>query len=73
MRICNLKGELLACFGDLEEGGRGSSSPPHGVAVDSRGDLYVSDASYTLWGQYMDPPRVLKSLRKFARKRQAAT
>ena len=68
--IYDLKGELLTRFGDPEEGeGPGQFIAPHGVAVDSRGDLYVGDASYTLRGQYMDPPRVLKSLRKFARKR----
>ena len=68
--IYDLNGKLLTRFGDPEEGeGPGQFIAPHGVAVDSRGDLYVGDASYTLRGKYMDPPRVLKSLRKFARRR----
>ena len=68
--IYNLKGDLLSRFGDPEEGeGPAQFIAPHGVAVDSRGDLYVGDVSFTIRGQHMDPPRELKSLRKFARKR----
>ena len=42
---------------------------PHAAAVDSRGDLYVGDVAYTIRGQHMDPPKHLRSFRKFARKR----
>ena len=68
--IYNLEGKLLSRFGDPEEGeGPGQFIAPHGVAVDSRGDLYVGDVSFTIRGQYMSPPKHLKSLRKFVRKR----
>lgn len=42
---------------------------PHGVAVDSRGDLYVGDVAYTIRGRHMHPPKHLKCFWKFARKR----
>ena len=68
--IYNLEGVLLARFGDRHEGeGPGQFIAPHCIAVDSRGDLYVGDVSYTIRGQFLEPPRQLKSLRKFARKR----
>ena len=41
---------------------------PHGLAVDSRGDLYVGEVSWTNWPQtYTDKPRPdnLRSLHKF--------
>ena len=68
--IYNLDGELLTRFGDPEEGeGPGQFTAPHGIAVDSRGDIYVSEVSYTIRGSKMEPPRHLKSLSKLARKR----
>ena len=68
--IYNLEGKLLTRFGDPEEGeGPTQFIAPHAAAVDSRGDLYVGDVAYTIRGRHMDPPRQLKSFRKFARKR----
>ncbi len=68
--VYDLEGKLLERFGDEEEGeGPGQFIAPHGVAVDSRGDLYVSEVAYTIRGQYMDPPREPKSLKKLLRKR----
>ena len=70
MSVYNLQGKLLTRFGSPEEGeGPDQFTAPHGVAVDSRGDLYVGDVSFTIRGQHMTPPRHLKSLRKFARVR----
>ena len=37
---------------------------PHGIAVDSHGDIYVAEASFTMRGQHRDPPTELKSLNK---------
>ena len=45
---------------------------PHGLAVDSRGDLYVGEVSWTTWPQtFADRPRPdnLRSLRKFRKVR----
>ena len=63
-------GQLLARFGDAEEGeGPGQFVAPHGIAVDSHGDIYVGEVAYTIRGQHMDPPRELKSLKKLRRMR----
>ena len=68
--IYNLKGELQTRFGDPEEGeGPGQFIAPHGVGVDSRGDVYVGDVAYTIRGRHLEPPRELKCLRKFSRRR----
>jgi DNA-binding beta-propeller fold protein YncE len=63
-------GVLLARFGDAEEGETaGKFIAPHGIAVDSHGDLYVGEVSYTIRGSLMDPPRELRSLCKVRRVR----
>jgi hypothetical protein len=61
---------LQTRFGAPEEGeGPTQFIAPHGVAVDSRGDLYVGDVAFTIRGRHMHPPKHLKCFRKFARKR----
>ena len=63
--VLSPKGQLLARFGDPEEGEEpGKFIAPHGIAVDSRGDIYVGEVSYTISGRNLDPPRELKSLKK---------
>jgi hypothetical protein len=54
--------------------GNGASGPgefiaPHGVAVDSRGDIYVAEVSNTYWPQLFGkkPDHELRSLQKLAR------
>ncbi len=67
--IYDLKGDLVCRFGAPEEGeGPGQFIAPHGIAVDSHGDLYVSEVAYTIRGRHMTPPKELKSLKKFAKK-----
>ena len=53
------KGELLARLGDRPAGLEpGQFVSPHGLAVDSRGDIYVGEVSYTNWGRRgPDPAR----------------
>ena len=69
--IYNLQGHLQTRIGEPEEGeGPTQFIAPHGVAVDSRGDLYVGDVAYTIRGQRMSPPKHLKCFRKFARVRR---
>jgi DNA-binding beta-propeller fold protein YncE len=66
--VYNLKGQMQTRFGDSEEGeGPGQFIAPHGVAVDSRGDLYVGDVAYTIRGRHLTPPRYLRCFRKFRR------
>jgi hypothetical protein len=35
--------------------------------ADSRGDIYVAEASYVEVGRFLDPPREMASLRKWRR------
>ena len=48
---------------------RGRFYSPHGIAVDSQGDLYVAEVSWTDYGRHMDPPRELRSMQKLVRVR----
>ena len=58
-------GELLARFGHPEQGEEaGMFVAPHGMGVDSDGNIYVGEVSYTMSGASMDPPRELRSLSK---------
>ncbi len=66
--IYNLGGERLARLGDIRPGDEPNQFwAPHGIAVDSRGDLYIGEVSWSFAGSTMDPPRVLRSLRKLVR------
>jgi sugar lactone lactonase YvrE len=40
---------------------------PHGIAMDSKGDLYIGEVSWSAAGSKMDPPRELNSLRKLVK------
>jgi hypothetical protein len=66
--ILSLKGELLGRIGGRFAGEKpGEFVAPHGCAVDSRGDLYVAEVSWTAKGSQENPPREIRSLQKFAR------
>jgi hypothetical protein len=48
--------------------GAGQFISPHGLAVDSRGDLYVGEVCYTAWPSlYPDQPKParIRSLQKY--------
>src|SRR5436190_2069179 len=57
--IVDNQGKLLSRFGDMHAGTAPTSFlGPHGLSVDSRGDLYVGEVSWTQWPQfYPDTPR----------------
>src|SRR5262245_47128791 len=66
--ILSVKGDLVARVGDRFGGeAPGQFIAPHGCAVDSRGDLYVAEVSWTAMGSTLNPPREIRSLQKFAR------
>lgn len=66
--ILSLKGDLLGRVGDRFRGEQpGQFIAPHGVVIDSRGDLYVAEVSYTVKGRHENPPREIRSLQKFVR------
>ena len=68
LTVLSPQGELLAQVGDPHEGEEpGQFIAPHGVAVDSKGDVYVAEASYTIRGRLLDPPREMKSINKLRR------
>ena len=64
----NLKGERLARIGDAELGdGPNQFIAPHGFGVDSRGNLYVGEVSFTVYGRGMNPPQRFRCFRKLRR------
>jgi DNA-binding beta-propeller fold protein YncE len=63
--ILSREGKLLARIGAPEEGEEpGQFIAPHGIAVDSAGDIYVGEVAFTIRGRHMSPPREPKSLKK---------
>ncbi|MCZ6536149.1 MAG: peptidyl-alpha-hydroxyglycine alpha-amidating lyase family protein [Chloroflexi bacterium] len=66
--IYSQSGKLLGRLGDSQWGeGPGQFVSPHGIALDSRGDIYVGEVSWTMMGRILEPPRELRSLQKLAR------
>lgn len=65
----DLSGKRLARVGAAHAGeGPGQYIAPHCIAVDSHGDLYVGEVSYTAYGRDLDPPREVRSFRKLVRR-----
>lgn len=72
LTIVDNQGNRLARIGDYNGAGNepGQFISPHGLAVDSRGDVYVGEVSATAWPQLNpdDPvPDPLRSLRKLVK------
>jgi len=71
MTIVTDKGERIARFGDNGTGLKPEQFiAPHGIAVDSHGDIYVGEVSYTAWAEAFPAtprPSPLRSLRKLVR------
>ena len=67
--IVDHRGNLIGRFGDTPAGTElGKFLAPHGLAVDSRGDIYVGEVSWTAWPQIYPGkphPANLRSLQKF--------
>ena len=77
LSILSNEGKLIARITTTPAAGTGPGQfiSPHGIAVDSRGDLYVGEVSYTAWeSNFPDKPkpRRIRSLQKFERVRAAA-
>ena len=71
LSIADREGRVLARVGDPHAGlAAGQFLAPHGLAVDSRGDIYVGEVSYTVWPQLFPDetmPRPLRSLQKLVK------
>lgn len=66
--IYNTQGQLQARLGNEGEGETpGRFIAPHGICIDSRGDIYVGEVSWTHTGSRLKPPREIRSLQKLAR------
>lgn len=66
--IHNMQGRRIAKLGDSFAGeGPGQFTAPHGITVDSRGDIYVGEVSWSAWGRLLDPPRLARSFRKLVK------
>jgi len=67
--IVTNEGKLLARLGKSVPGhGPGEFMSPHGLAVDSRGDIYVGEVSFTSWPRYhpdTPAPDDLRTLQKW--------
>lgn len=64
--------EELEDWAQLPDGAHPGEEPglfttPHGLAVDSRGDLYVAEVSWSAYGRLLDPPREARCFRKLVR------
>ena len=73
LSIIDNKGNLLARIGGQHPGiGPTDYIGPHGLCVDSHGDIYIGEVSRTLWPQYFadqpipDGVRCLRKLRKIS-------
>ena len=67
--IMDTKGNTLARLGDGPEGiNPGQFTAPHGVCVDSHGDIYVGEVAWTHSRRYVNPPDEIRSLQKLVRK-----
>jgi NHL repeat-containing protein len=70
--IYSHKGDLLGRLGTRPAGMElGQFNSPHGLTVDSRGDIYVGEVSFTNWrnryGKEQPPPAGLRSLQKLVK------
>jgi DNA-binding beta-propeller fold protein YncE len=66
--LYDTKGNLLARLGNKPEGeAPGQFIAPHGICIDSRGDIYLGEVSWTHTGSRLNPPRELRSLQKLVR------
>ena len=63
--ILNTDGEVLARLGRESYGDEpGRFYSPHAIAVDSKGDVYVAEVSWSDYGSKLYPPKELRSMQK---------
>ena len=70
LSVVSAKGEMLAHLGAEPIGeGLGQFIAPHGIALDSRGDIYVAEVANTYWPILFGtkPNHELRSLQKLVR------
>ncbi len=66
--VLSVQGDIVGRIGGPFGGEEpGQFIAPHNVAVDSHGDLYVPEVTFSVVGRHENPPRELRSLQKLAR------
>ena len=66
--IHDVEGNVLARLGDAPESEEpGHFIAPHGVCINSRGDIFVGEVSWTHTGSNLNPPREIRSLQKLTK------
>jgi DNA-binding beta-propeller fold protein YncE len=69
--IVKSSGERIARIDERSGLPAGQMLAPHGLTLDSHGDLYVGEVSHTVWSVYLHPgetiPQGLRSLQKLVR------
>ncbi len=66
--IFNKSGKLLSRLGKESYGPSvGRFYSPHGICVDSGGNIYVAEVSYSDYGQFLNPKRELRSMQKLVK------
>lgn len=66
--IHDLDSQQLARLGaDYPGEEPGQFTAPHGLAVDSRGDIYVGEVSWSAYGRRLEPPRTARCFRKLVK------
>jgi len=63
LSILDMNGKRLARLGIGKGTGAGNFLSPHGIAVDSRGDIYVGDVGFTAWPSLFPDKPVPEDLR----------
>ena len=67
--IMDLNGNYLAKLGDISESDQpGSFMAPHGVSINSTGDIFVGEVAWTHTRSYPNPPNEIRSLQKLTKK-----
>jgi hypothetical protein len=62
--IHDMSGRQLARLGDARPGeAPGQFTTPHGLAIDSHGDIYVGEVSWSGYGRRLPEPRTARSFR----------
>ena len=68
--VMNTKGETLARVGTESYGSQhGRFYTPHGISVDSKGDIYVAEVSHSDYGRGWNIDGYLRSMQKLVRQR----
>ena len=66
--VMDTDGSVLARIGRDSYGDQiGRFYSPHGIALDSKGDIYVAEVSWSDYGRHMEPPRELRSMQKLTK------